>query len=197
MSHPVITDVNIEGDLVHASSVVKAPVGAGRATPPGRSIKRTLQLRYADLAGSEARGKVVAEPVQRRRRLRSARKTLSQTLVGTTGVRATARDERTGRVNWGPSAAGGLVPQPGGIIHKPPGGRQRRRCGHSKRRASRTIQPVGEPRATGLAVVVRGCWCRLVARPITDKRWRRRYRQWRLISRRGYACEGGRGVKRV
>src|ERR1041384_3489667 len=51
MSHPVITDVNIEGDLVHESSVVKAPVGAGRATPPGLSIKRTLQLRYADLAG--------------------------------------------------------------------------------------------------------------------------------------------------
>ena len=155
MSHPVITDVNFRGDPIHESSVVKAPVGAGRATPPGRSIKRTLQLRYAVLAGSEARGGVVAEPLQRRRRLVSARKTLLSALAGTTGVRATARGERTGRVNWGPSAAGGLVPQPNGIIHNPLDGRQRRRCGHSKRRAGRTIQPTGEPRATGPAVVVR------------------------------------------
>src|SRR5258706_14111748 len=163
MSHPVITDVNVEGDLVHESSVVKAPVGAGRATPPGRSIKRTLQLRYAVLAGSEARGSVVAEPMQRRRRLESARKTLSQARAGTTGVRATARGERTGRVNWGPSAAGGPVPQPGGILHNPLGGRQRRRCGHSKRGADRTVQPDGEPRATGLVVGDRSFRCRLVA----------------------------------
>lgn len=169
MSHPVITDVNIRGDPVHESSVVKVPVGAGRATPPGRSIKRTLQLRYADLAGSEARGKVVAESMQRGRRLISARKTLSQALARTTGVRATARGERTGRVNWGPSLAGGPVPQPDGIIHKPLGGRQRRRCGYSKRRASRTIQPAGEPRATGPVVAVRSSRCRLVERPTTDK----------------------------
>jgi len=169
MNHPVITDVNSEGDPVHESSVVKALVGAGRATPPGRSIKRTLQLRYTDLAGSEARGEVVAEPMQRWRRLISARKTLSQALAGTTGVRATARGERTGRVNWGPSAAGGPDPQPGGIIHKPSSGRKRRRCGHSKRGAGRTIQPAGEPRATGPAVVVRSSRCRLVERPTTDK----------------------------
>src|SRR3990172_652513 len=169
MNHPVITDVDFRGDPVHESSVVKAPVGAGRATPPGRSIKRTLQLRYADLAGSEVRGSVVAEPMQRGRRLVSASRPLSQTLAGTTGVRATARDERIGRVNWGPSVAGGLFPQPGGIIHKPPGGWQRRRCGHSKRRSGRTIQPAGEPRATGLTVVVRGAGRRLVARPTTDK----------------------------
>ena len=74
-----------------------------------------------------------------------------------------------GRVNWGPSAAGGLDPQPDGIIHKPLGGRLRRRCGHSKRRSDRTIQPDGEPRATGPAVVVRSSRGRLVARPITDK----------------------------
>jgi len=157
------------GDPAHESLVVKALARAGRATSPGRSIKRTLQLRYATLAGSGTRGHVVAEPVQRWRRPMSARKASLSALVGATGVRATARGERTGRVNWGPSAAGGLFPQPGGIMHKPSGGRQRRRCGHSKRGADRTIQPDGEPRATGLAVVVRGCWYRLVARPTTDK----------------------------
>ena len=169
MNHPVITDVNAAGDPVHESSVVKAPVGAGRATPPGRSIKRTLQLRYAVLAGSETRGNVVAESMQRRRRLTSASRPLSPTLAGTTGVRATARDERTGRLNWGPSGAGGLVPQRDGIIHNPSGSRQRRRCGHSKRRSSRTLQPGGEPRATGLAVGVRSQRCRLDASPTTDQ----------------------------
>src|SRR3989441_9843 len=169
MNHPVITDVGVWGDPAHASSVVKALAGAGRATSPGRSIKRMLQLRYATLAGSGTRGHVVAEPVQRWRRPMSARKTSLRALVGATGVRATAWGERTGRVNWGPSAAGGLVPQPGGIIHNPLGGRQRRRCGHSKRQAGRTIQPAGEPRATGPAVVVRSSRCRLVARPTTGK----------------------------
>src|SRR5439155_5211457 len=107
--------------------------------------------------------------MQRWRRQNQRRRNRRMQGVGITGVRATAWGEGTGGVNWGPSAAGGLFPQPGGIMHKPSGGRQRRRCGHSKRRADRTIQPDGEPRATGLAVVVRGCWCRLVARPITDK----------------------------
>jgi hypothetical protein len=93
----------------------------------------------------------------------------SRATAGTTGVRAAAWGERIGRVKWGPSAAGGLVPQPGGIIHKPSGGWQRRRCGHRKRRSGRTIQPVGEPRATGPAVVVRGLRCRLDASPITDQ----------------------------
>ena len=169
MSHSVITNVGDRGDPAHESLVVKALARAGRATPPGRSIKRTLQLRYATLAGSGTRGSVVAEPVQRWRRPLFTRKTSLSALVGATGVRATARGERTGRVNWGPSAAGGLVPQLDGIIHKPLGGRQGRRCGHSKRRAGRTIQPVGEPRATGPAVVVRSSRCRLVERPTTDK----------------------------
>ena len=96
-------------------------------------------------------------------------KALSRAVVGTTGVRAAAWGAGTGRVNWGPSVAGGLVSQPDGINHKPSGGYQRRRCGHSKRGSDRTIQPVGEPRATGLAVVVRGSRCRLVVRPTTDK----------------------------
>ncbi len=168
MSPPVITDVNVWGDPVHESSVVKAPVGAGRATPPGRSIKRRLQLRYADLACSEERGKVVAEPVQKWRRLEPARKRLSQALAGATGVRTTARGERIGRVNWGPSEVGGPVPQPGGIRHKPPGGSPRRRCGHRKQRSGRTIQPVGEPRATGLVVQVRSAQFRLDASPTTE-----------------------------
>src|SRR3989442_4086161 len=169
MSHSVITNMGIWGDPAHESLVVKALARAGRATSPGRSIKRTLQLRYAILAGSGTRGHVVAEPVQRWRRPMSARKASLSALVGATGVRATARGERTGRVNWGPSEAGWLFPQPGGIIHKLLGGRQRRRCGHSKRRAGRTIKPVGEPRATGPAVVVRSSRCRWVARPTTEQ----------------------------
>src|SRR6266545_1937850 len=168
MSHPVITDVGFRGDPAHASSVVKVLTGAGRAIPPGRNIKQMLQLRYTahpvrmgGTRGCRASTEVAkAEP---------AMKASSYAVAGTTGVRATAWGERTDRVNWGPSAAGGLDPQPDGIIHKPPGGRQRRRCGHSKRRSGRTAQPVGEPRATGLAVVVRGSRCRLVARPTTDK----------------------------
>ena len=167
MNHTVITDVGVWGDPAHASSVVKALAGAGRATSPGRSIKRRLQLRYATHlirsrghCGRRANAKMAkAEP---------ALKASSNADAGTTGVRATAWEERTGRVNWGPSAAGGLFPQPGGIIHKPPGGRQRRRCGHSKRRSGRTIQPVGEPRATGPAVQVRSLRCRLDASPTTD-----------------------------
>jgi hypothetical protein len=168
MTHLVIADLGFWSDPVQESSVVKVLAGAGQATPPGRSIKRMLQLRYAThlvrsrgICGCRAGAKTAkAIPV---------RKASSYALTGTTGVRATAWGEGTGGVNWGPSAAGGLFPQPGGIMHKPSGGRQRRRCGHSKRGADRTIQPDGEPRATGLAVVVRGCWYRLVARPTTDK----------------------------
>jgi len=149
-----------------------------------------LQLRYAThlvrsggTCGCRTRAKrVKAKP---------AMKTSLNAVAGTTGVRATAWGEGTGRVNWGPSAAGGLDPQPDGIRHKPSGGAQRRRCGHSKRRACRTEQPVGEPRATGLAVVVRSSRCRLGASPTTDqtpgteiptvtayKPARRRWRRW-------------------
>ena len=168
INHPVITDVGSRGDPAHASSVVKVLAGAGQATPPGRSIKQTLQLRYTahairnrGVCGCRA-GTDVAKAAP------ATKKSLNA-VAGTTGVRTTAWGEGTDRVNWGPSVAGGLVPQPGVIIHKPPSSRQRRRCGHSKRRAGRTIQPVGEPRATGPAVVVRSSRCRLVARPTTDK----------------------------
>ena len=168
MSHPAITDVGFRGDPARASSVVKVLTGAGRATPPGRNITQMLQLRYTahpfrmgGTCGCRANTDVAkAEP---------AMKASSYAVAGTTGVRATAWGERTDRVNWGPSAAGGLDPQPGGIRHKPPGGRPRRRCGHSKRRADRTIQPDGEPRATGPAVVVRSFRCRLVERPTTEQ----------------------------
>src|SRR5437667_10872290 len=57
----------------------------------------------------------------------SARKASLSALVGATGVRATARGERPGRANWGPSSASGQVPQPDGIIQKPSGSRKRRR----------------------------------------------------------------------
>ncbi len=156
----MITDVGFRGNPPHASSVVKALAGAGQAIPPGRSIKRKLQLRYATHAirnrgvwGCRASTKVA--------KAASAMKALLRAVAGTPGVRVTAWGERTGGVNWGPSGAGGLNPRCDGIIHKPAHGRQRRRCGHSKRRSGRTIQPVGEPRATGLAVVVRGLRCRL------------------------------------
>ena len=189
MNHPVITDTG-RSDPTRESSVVKALAEAGRATPPGRSIKRMLQLRYAThlvrsggTCGCRTRAKrVKAKP---------AMKTSLNAVAGTTGVRATAWGEGTGRVNWGPSAAGGLDPQPDGISHKLSSGAQRRRCGHSKRRACRTEQPVGEPRATGLAVVVRSSRCRLGASPTTEqtpgneiptvtayKQARRRWRRW-------------------
>ena len=156
------------GDPAHASSAVNVLARAGQATPTGRSVGRTQQLRYTAHgiwnrgAGGGRANADVAKAVP-------AAKASSSAVAGTTGVRAAAWGERTGGVNWGPSAAGGLVPRSDGINHKPSGGRQRRRCGHSKQRADRTIQPAGEPRATGLAVVVRGAGCRLVARPTTDK----------------------------
>ena len=168
MSHPVIADLGFWGDPVQESSVVNVLAGAGPATPPGRSIKRMLQLRYASHL-VRSRGNCGCRAAPNTAKAIPLRKASSYALTGTTGVRATAWGERTGRVNWGPSAAGGLVPQPDGIIHNPLGGRQRRRCGHSKRRADRIIQLGGEPRATGPAVVVRSSRCRLVARPTTDK----------------------------
>src|SRR5437867_10040494 len=99
MSHPVITDVGFRGNPAHESSAVKVLARAGRARPPGRNIKRRLQLRYTThvfwICGMSGRrtgtNLVKAKP-------------------GTTGVRAAAWGQRTGRVNWGPSEAGGLVP---------------------------------------------------------------------------------------
>src|SRR5262245_46643991 len=168
ISHTVITDVGIWGDSAHESSVVKVLTGAGQARSPGRSIKQTLQLRYTAHRNRIHYGVCGCRACTDLAKAAPAAKKSSRAVAGTTGVPAAAWGQRTGGVNWGPSAAGGLVPQSGGIIHKPPDGQQRRRCGHSKRRADRTIQPVGEPRAAGLVVVVRSLRCRLVARPTTD-----------------------------
>src|SRR3990172_11765240 len=121
-SHPVIIEMGFWGDPPHASSIVKAGAGAGRATPPGRSIKRKLQLRYAThlvrnrgTCGGRASAKV-AKAVP-------AMKNSSNAVVGTTGVRAAAWGERIGRGNWGPSAAGGGGPPVGGKNQKSAGGR--------------------------------------------------------------------------
>ena len=130
-------------------------------------MKRTLPPRYAT-HWVRIRGTGGRRAGANSAKTKPAVKTSSQATAGTTGVRVTAWSEGTDGINWGPSAAGGTGPQPGGIIHKPLGGRQRRRCGHSKRRAGRTIEPVGEPRATGSAVVVRSSRCRLAARPTTE-----------------------------
>src|SRR5438093_471243 len=98
------------------SSVVKVLAGAGQATPPGRSIKRMLQLRYASHL-VRSRGNCGCRAAPNTAKAIPLRKASSYALTGTTGVRATAWGERTGRVNWGPSAAGGSVPQPDGISH--------------------------------------------------------------------------------
>ena len=102
-----------------------------------------LQLRYTDPRVLEIVGACGSRASTDWAKATPATKASSSAVVGATGVRATAWDEGTGRVNWGPSAAGGQSPQPGGIIHKPPGGRQRRRCGNSKRRSDRTLEPAG------------------------------------------------------
>ena len=157
------------GDPIHASSVVKVLAGAGQATPPGRSKKKRTPLKLRDATHAiRMWDYVVAEPLRMGRRPMSAGKRSSRALAGATGAQATARGERTDRINWGPSAASELASQPEGIMHKPKGGWQRRRCGHSKQRSDWTTQPAGEPRATGLAVQVRSLRCRLVARPIRD-----------------------------
>ena len=131
-------------------------------------MKRTLQPRYAAHL-VRSRGICGCRAGANSAKTEPAMKTSSRAIAGATGVRVTAWSEWTGGINWGTSAAGGSDPQLDGIIHKPLGGRQRRRCGHSKHRAGRTIQPVGEPRATGLVVVVRSPRCRLAARPITEQ----------------------------
>ena len=197
IAHLVITDVDERGDPIHGSSVVKVLAGAGQATPLGRSVMRTSQKpRNTSHAIRKTWNNVIAEPLSTWRRPMSGRKISSRALSGITGVQAAARGERIGRVKWGPSAASEQVSQPDGIMHKPEGGRQRRRCGHSKLRSGRTTQPAGEPRATGPVVQVRSLRCRLVARPITDPTSRTEIRTVTAY-KRGGAGEGGRGVKRV
>lgn len=152
-------------------------------------MKPTLQPRYATHL-VRIRGVCGCRAAANSAKTQPAVKTSLRAIAGATGVRVTAWGERTGRVNWGPSEAGEPVSQLDGIIHKPLGGSQRRRCGHSKQRAGRTIQPVGEPRATGPAVVVRSSRCRLDASPTTGKTPRNEiptvtaYKRARIRSRR-------------
>src|SRR5262245_49972251 len=132
ISHIVITDVGARGNPAHASSVVKVLAGAGRARPPGRSIKRTSQLRYTTRAFRN-RGVCGCRAATDMAKAAPATKKSSKAVAGTTGVQTAAWGQRTGGVNWGPSIAGGLCPQLNGIIHKPLSGFLRRGCGHSKR----------------------------------------------------------------
>ncbi len=110
----------LRGDLAYASSVVKVLAGAGRAISPGRSIKRMLQPRYTAHAfrkrgcGCPTTTNLV--------KAESAMKASSSADAETTGVRATAWRERTGRVNWGLSEAGAWARGRVGIIHELPGG---------------------------------------------------------------------------
>ena len=134
IAHLVITDVDERGDPIHESSVVEVLAGAGQATPLGRSVKRTpRKLRNTIHAIRKTWNNVIAEPLSTWRRPLSGRKISSRALSGINGVQAAARGEWIGRVKWGPSAASEQVSRPDGIMHKPEGGRQRRRCGHSFR----------------------------------------------------------------
>src|SRR6266568_7794727 len=101
MNHPVIADLGFRGDPAQESSVVKVLAGAGQATPPGRSIKRMLQLRYATHL-VRSRGRCGCRAGANSAKAIPVRKASSNALSGTTGVRATAWGERIGRVNWGP-----------------------------------------------------------------------------------------------
>jgi len=94
------------GDPAQESSVVKVLAGAGQAEPPGRSIKRMLQLRYAP-HWIRNRGTCGCRAAANSAKTEPAMKASSKAVVGTTGVRATAWRKGTDRVNWGPSAAGG------------------------------------------------------------------------------------------
>src|SRR5260370_38586235 len=118
INHPVITNVGVWGNPAHESLVVKALAGAGQATSPGRSIKRSLQLRYTAHVFRN-RGTCGCRADADMAKAAPAAKESSRAVAGTTGVRPTARGEWIGRVNWGPPAAGRLVPEPDGIIPNP------------------------------------------------------------------------------
>ena len=109
ISHPVITNTVNRGDLGRESLVVKVLAGAGRATSPGRSIKRMLQLRYATRV-TRIRGVCDRRANAKMAKAKPTSKQSSNADVGITGVRATAWNEWAGGVNWGPSAAGGPIP---------------------------------------------------------------------------------------
>src|SRR5712691_1368887 len=98
ISHPVITNTVNRGDPGRESLVVKVLAGAGQATPPGRSIKRMLQLRYTTHAFRK-RGVCGCRASTNLAKAVPAAKKSSRAVVGTTGVRTAAWGERTGGVN--------------------------------------------------------------------------------------------------
>ena len=137
------------GDPPHESSVVKALAGAGRASFRAAALSECCSFVSTNHASSGIAWVCGCRASTKWAKAESAGKTSLCAPAGTTGVRAAARKQRTGRVNWGPSEAGALAQGQVGIMHKPFGGSQKLGCGHSKLRSCRTIQPVEEPRATG------------------------------------------------
>jgi hypothetical protein len=119
MSHEVISDTGFRGDPTCESSGVKVLTRAGQAERAGRSIKRTLQLREDISAGSGlAEVNVVVERLGVTAKTAPAEKTSLKAPAGATGVVMTARRQRTGRVNWGPSASWReSAKRPGGHKH--------------------------------------------------------------------------------
>src|SRR6266704_818257 len=94
----------------------KRPGRSRTSNTPGRSMKRTLQPRYATHL-VRSRGVSGRRAGANSAKTEPAVKTPSSAVAGATWVRATAWGEGTGRVNWGPSAVSGLDPQPDGISH--------------------------------------------------------------------------------
>ena len=85
------------------SSKVNVLAGEGLTIPPGRSIKRTLQPRYASHVRIGVRGVAGAELLQRWRRLIQTAKKQSCATVWSVGVRKAARWKEACGANWGAS----------------------------------------------------------------------------------------------
>jgi hypothetical protein len=149
MSHEVISDAGFGGDPSCESSEVKVLTRAGQAERAGRSIKRTLQLRedtpfvldWRGTRGCRAPWRCCEDGIGREEIVKSTCWNHRSTDDGTS--------QRTGRANWGTSAAGAQAQDQADIIIKPPGGVQKLGYGHSKRRSCGTLQPMEEPRAIG------------------------------------------------
>ena len=115
------TEVTQSGE----SSKVNVLAGEGLAIPPGRSMKRTLQPRYASHARTGVHGVADADLLQRWGRLVRPMKEQSHAIVRSAGVRKAARREETCGANWGASRyqpIQGRRAKTHRIIHKPVGG---------------------------------------------------------------------------
>ena len=137
------------GDLPHESSVVKALTGAGQASFRAAALSEGCSFVSTNHASTGIAWVCGCRASTKWAKAEPAGKTSLCAPAGATGVRTAARKQRTGRVNWGPSEAGALAQGQVGIKHKPFGGSQKLGCGHSKQRSCRTLEPAGEPRATG------------------------------------------------